>query len=144
MYVHDCGDAGPRRRFGVSMLRVRCVHSDSESCASAMLIRCVCVCGICIVVDKAKSAKEATASFFTKVGANIKERSNSLFKKDATPTPDAANTTAPTPDAANTTAPTPAADVNPSAEGMNAAPVSTPAQQEEQPVPVPMGSEATT
>ena len=138
MYVHDCGDAGPRRRFGVSMLRVRCVHSDSESCASAMLIRCVCVCvcvcGICIVVDKAKSAKEATASFFTKVGANIKERSNSLFKKDATPTPDAANTTAPTP----------AADVNPSAEGMNAAPVSTPAQQEEQPVPVPMGSEATT
>ena len=92
------------------------------------------MCGICIVVDKAKSAKEATASFFTKVGANIKERSNSLFKKDATPMPDAANTTAPTP----------AADVNPSAEGMNAAPVSTPAQQEEQPVPVPMGSEATT
>ena len=39
------------------------------------------------VVDKARSAKEATASFFTKIGANIKERSNTLFnnRKDSVP-----------------------------------------------------------
>ena len=83
------------------------------------------------MVDKARSAKEATASFFTKVGANIKERSNSLFKKDTTPDADAS------------TAPTPAADANPqAADGVDAAPISTSVQPEEQPVS--MGAEAST